>query len=356
MTQNNKTIRFSNQLLSSISLIERNNILIDKEILPIEELQPEERRILDKQFTTDNFIDQYGDDFELYKLCQAGQLFPYSGGHSKLITIDNEYSSIIYFDEGNSDDDDEPLNRCYGQFGDDKGEFMNPMGLCIGRKYKNGNNDVFPVYIADMYNLRIQAVNYIVDTTFQYFGTFENKSFRNLAIITYPYDVAYFYNKLDSSDDKLWVTQVHPTQNFLTCLSKRGAEMQRFTGYKNLDNGLTYFFEPGTLTRLAVYNDAFGCLIFIDNVRNCLVSCLLDPSGIGNVYTVDDRNDYIIANEIISFPKDHVINSVQFQKTPLASNVWTSIWVTSPSYIHHLKVNKSANIQYLASARLPDNS
>src|SRR4030095_6507456 len=348
-----KTSGSSNQQGSPITIIERNNIIVDKEILPFEELQPEERRILDKEFTTQYFVDQYNNDLELYKMCQAGKLFPYSGGHSKMVTVDDEYSSLIYFDEGLSDDSDDPLNRCFGSFGDDRGEFMNPLGMCVGRMHTEGNNDIYPLFITDMNNLRIRSVNFIANNTFSELGTIDKGSFSDIAIVTYPYDIAYFYNGIDSSEDKLWVSQAHPTQNFLTCLSNSGAEIQRFSGYKNSDNNETYFFEPGTLTRLAVYNNGFGCLCFIDNVRNCLVSCLLNSDGTGNVLTVDDRNDYIIANEVIPFPKDQLINSVSFQKTPLASNQWVSLWVTSPSYVHHLKMNKSANIQYLASANLP---
>ncbi|MCC6865996.1 MAG: hypothetical protein IT280_07520, partial [Ignavibacteria bacterium] len=355
LVSQNNVIPF-NKVTSIDNIIVRNNILIDKEILPYEELQPDERRILDKEFTTDNFVDQYNNDLELYKMCQAGLMFPYSGGHSKFVTVDDQYSSLIYFDEGLSADDNTPLNRCYGYFGDDDGEFMNPAGICVGRMTTVSNKDIYPLYIADKTGLRITSVNFVADNNFAALGKIDTTTFKRTAIITYPYDIAYFTNYLDSTDDKLWITQQHPTQNFLTCINLEGSVMQSFSGYKSYDNGQTYAFESNTLSRLAVYNDGFACLLFIDNTRNCLVSCLLGSDGLAGVEIIDSRNDYIIAHEIVPFPSSYAINSVQFQKTTLGSNVWPSLWVTSPSYIHHLKINKSGNIQYLASSNLPNNS
>ncbi|MBE2227666.1 MAG: hypothetical protein IAE93_10000 [Ignavibacteria bacterium] len=301
LSTQNHNIPFKN-LTSFDNIIVRNNIIVDKEILPYEKLQPEERKILDKEFTTDNFTDQNNNDLELFKMCQAGLMFPYSGGHSKFVTVDDQYSSLIYFDEGLSSDDRTPLNRFYGYFGDDDGEFMYPFGICVGRMTTINQEDIYPLYIADKTGLRIVSVDFIADNNFTALGRIDTNSFKRTAIITYPYDIAYFINYLDSTNDKIWVTQQHPTQNFLTCMNLEGSEIQKFSGYKSFDNGQTYAFTDNTLTRLAIYNSGFSCLVFIDNTRNCLVSCLLGSDGTAGVETIDDRNDYIIAHEIIPFP------------------------------------------------------
>src|SRR6266542_2677031 len=64
------------------SIIERNGILHDELILPIDDLDPDEQRLLDRQFMWDNFKDQNGDHSVLFEICQAGCLIPYSGRHS----------------------------------------------------------------------------------------------------------------------------------------------------------------------------------------------------------------------------------------------------------------------------------
>lgn len=351
----------------NVNYVERDSILVDKLILNDPNIQQQDRKILNRAFTRANITDQNDDEFDLYRQCVAGRIVPFGDGDSsKIITLDNLYHSIIFFDKRVAYTPNHPVNSVYGRFGEGSGEFMNPTGLTVGREFEDHDYIVFPIYIADQYNVRIVKVNFYVNQNSPEVAFFQGESFTSINdTVTSPYDIAYFKNSDVLSSDKLWVTQARETRPFLTCFELNGSIVQRVIGYKDTATGQIYRFQPGMLSRVNVYNDYFAAVSFIDNSVNALVSCKLKSDGTAYIEPYGD-NDYVIwAHDILIFPENYRINSISFQKTSQLSGGWPYVWVTSGysppftssvSAIHLLKMNSSAHTQYIASTRLPYNS
>jgi len=159
--------------------------------------------------------------------------------------------------------------------------------------------------------------------------------------------------------DKVWVTEAHPETPFLTGFSVDGEDyFARFCGYYDNNSGTFYKFLPGTKSRLDVpdWRPGNPAISFIDNVRNCIVTCRL--FGGAAVYSVQNGDGvYIGADDILFFPEDERINSIRFQKTGSLNWGGPYVWVTSDSKIHCLKFNWDLiRIQYLASTGKPFNT
>lgn len=350
--------------MSTVSIVERNEILHDERIIPIDDLDPYDQRLLDRKFMMDNFVDQNDNRSVLFKIAQAGIFLPYPNAHSKLLVVDNGFHSVLFFDQGWQSGTGEPLNGFYGYWGDDPGEFMNPPGISVGRKYENGSNDVYPIFIADMWNARVGRVNYIADRNNQGLGYFDPSSWIDRYPIVFAYDVAYLKNRWNINNDKLWVSSVNPdAPSYIRCyFGDVGAtEAQNFLGYKD-GSGQLYRFDEGSRMRLDVFPSYNAVLVFVDNVRNNLVACQLNQDGTATSAESTDWGDYVQASEILHFPDDYRINSVHFHSSSeeisgsLKPPQWPYLWVTSDYYIHCLKLRSGGKMEYLASTRLPSNS
>jgi hypothetical protein len=346
----------------SITIVDKEKILFDQMILKDDDIPSEYWRILNRT-VTENVEDQNGDPFAMFRLLQSGVLIPLctDGSESKFLGIDNQYHSIIYFDANASafGGDDVTLNEVYGYRGLGYGQFLNPTGITLGRpNYYPG----WPIYIADQYNFRIVRVIYMTPE-YPELGYIDENSFYTFNGFNFPYDVVFVGGRwLTGSPgtvnaDKVWISEAHPTIPSLTCFGVDGEPfLQRFCGYYDNSTGTFYKFFPGTTSRLSVpfWTPSCPSISFIDNVRNCIVTCRL--SG-GEAVSSAQNGDglYIGADDILLFPENERINSIKFQITSPLS--YPYVWVTSDNKIHCLKLNlELIKMQYLASTNKPFNT
>ncbi len=329
-----------------------NNILWDKEILYHEEIPQNLRKILNKSFIRTYFENQHGDTASLFKLCQAGKVIPF-GSDARIITVDRGFHSIIYFNTNISEDSKEPLNKWYGYGGTGNNQFFKPSGISFGRETENDNGDiVYPVYIADYGNSRIVLVDYIAQNDGNGLGSFDEGSFTVFKNVPFPSDVSYFKSE-NSSLDKIWISQCSRTAS-LQCLDMKGNLYDYIVGYKD-ELGQVFYFNNQTSIKLGMYNDGFKALAFTDKERNWIVTTVLDENGIANTIETE-QGRLLLADDILMFPSNEPISSVSFLRTDHTHSLWPYLWITTSSYVHCCKINKSGNIQYLASSNIPKNS
>jgi len=338
--------------VETIQIIEKDSILWDQVIVHDEELsQKYWTKILNKSYTMSHLENQNNDEAILFKHCIAGKIIPYDGGtNSKLLMLDNEFHSILFFDASFTVDDGSALNGVYGIGGNGNGEFNSPTGFTLGRPI---DGLTYPVYVSDFYNGRIAKVNYVIDPRANGLGNFNNGSFESWKNIIWPTDVTYF-KSADSTKDKIWMSQKSVGHSAILSIDLDGNTLDRFIGYKD-ENGTEYYFSAGVELKLAVYNHGFAALGFIDKERNSLVTCLIDADGNANIVP-GEEGEIITAGQITQFPSTEQINSVTFHRTAATHSLWPYVWVTSPSYIHLLKMDKDCDLQYLASTSRPKNS
>ncbi len=339
--------------ISDVQILEKDSILWDKIIINDEELPNKYwTKILNRTYTTDNLEDQNGEKSILFKHCVAGIIIPYNDGlNSKLLTLDDEFHSILYFDASINNDDDNPLNGWYGNSGSTAGHFNKPTSITVG---KSIDGLTYPVYVSDYYNNRIVKVDYVVDPSEDGLGHFENKTFKEVAKVFSPTEIVYFAAQ-NQSQDKLWGAHESIGHSVLYSMTTQGVILDRCIGYKDHSTGIEYYFSPGVEIKFNIYNKGFSAIAFIDKERNLLVTSLLDKNGFANIEP-GEFGGLLVTDEIIRFPSTYQINSVSFLKTSPASILWPYLWVTSPSFVHLFKMNNSANIQYLASTNKPMNS
>ncbi len=359
--------RKNSSVIGDATLIIRDSIIADRIILNNENIDPKYRHILNRSFTRHYIVNQDNNEFDLYRNCIAGRIVPFGDGDSsKIITIDNEYHSLIFFDKRVAYTSNTPVNGVFGRYGEGKGQFMNPTCLTIGREFESDEYLVFPVYIADQYNLRIIRVDFWVNQLNPVVSFFNGDSFTSINdTVNFPYDVSYFKSSSLTFTDKLWASETSEIKPTLRCFELNGSTVQKVVGYKDSATGVVYPFEEGTHSRLAIYNNYFTALSFVDNMRNVLVSCKLKPDGTATIERYDAYDYVIEAHDLLRFPSDYKINSVSFQKTSALSSGWPYVWVTSGqnppftssvSAMHLLKMNSRAHTQYIGSTETPFNS
>jgi hypothetical protein len=278
-------------------------------------------------------------------LCNLS-LAQYDRQKIKLLVLDKQFHSILHFDQAWQPGTETPLNGFFGYQGDDPREFWNPTGICIGRKYEYGSNDVYKVFIADEFNLRIGMVDYVADQNGDRLGYFDHNSWREIFPMNYPHDVAYFRYRGPYDLDRLWVSEAMPVgPSYLRCNSTSSNHYwQSFIGYKDGDGNVYYFLE-GTNLRVDVHSPYNPTLVFVDNLRNNLVACHLEDDGTAPLIEGTYLGDYILADTVLHFPDDYRINSVHFHSpsedpnvSQLKLNPLPYLWVTSDYYVHCLKL------------------
>lgn len=351
VTTKNKSLLLDG--VSYINILVQDSILWDKVIISDPGLPTQYwTKILNKSYTMSYLEDQNGNPSVLFKQCVAGKIIPYNGGtNSKLLTIDNQFHSVIFFDASFSPDVNSSLNGVYGYAGTSAGEFHNPTGIALGR----AEDELFyPVYISDFYNNRIVKVNYIIDPSSNGVGSFDEDSFEIFKSVLSPTDVMYFQSS-DTVSDKIWVSLQEPVHSSIVIYNKYGFEISKIIGYQSDTSGTIYYFNAGVEIKMNYYSQGFSSVAIIDKERNYLATCLVDEDGIPNLEITDDGY-VIVASSVLSFPSNEHINSIAFHKTSSASSLWPYIWVTSPNYVHLFKINNSAYVQYLASTSQPYNS
>lgn len=355
-----KDINKSSNSILNLQITQRNDLLIDKEILNLDENHLY-GKILNKTQALDLTVNQYGEGSTVWSGLEKGIILPYNGGaNAKVVTIDNLWHSSIYFSRDNFF-----LGAIsYGSFGNGDNNFFAPTSCVFGRGAENIGYTVYPVYFADRVNNRVTVTQFYANdntpsgfdpTTFQVFAN-------NLGC---PYDVGYFYGRdMNRFTDRLWISESHALKPALTCYNRIGNFKQRVVGYKLISSNQVYPFLTETETRLSVYSSSFEAIAFIDNVRNCLVIAHLD--GFGEAYTDAYNDEYVmLVDEIVNFPNDYCLNSVSFHHTSGGNIYYPYLWVTSGysektsssvSMIHAFKVGASLTPQYLGSTQIPSNS
>lgn len=339
-----------------VNLTSTNNMLYDKMILMNKNLPGYYWRVLNKNFALTHLKDQFDEWSPLFKNIEAGIVIPYGENFSmsKILTVDSDFESIIYFDGISMNIQDESINKVYGRAGIENSEFSHPTGLSVGRCLENGEMLTYPIYIADFDNLRIGIANLMVDPNNSQLSYFDENSYSSFRFM-YPYDISFFESSQNSLNDKLWICEAHPYRPRLSCLSLSGQLCQSFSGYLDSNTNQIYLFEEGTKFRLKTYSTGFNSISFIDNKRNVLVSCLLKDDG--TAYTVVNGIDtLILANDLLIFPVSEQINSVSYQSIGVPDYQWPTLWVTSEYNLHNIRMNVRAHTQYLGSANLPSNS
>lgn len=343
------------------AIIQTNHMLWDKEILNTEEYLF--GKILHKGLTTFYLEDQDDEPLVLFQDATDGIVIPFGyGASSKVITVDNLWNTFVSIDQGNPD-----LGiRYYGSGGTGNNQFMVPNSVTYGRI----KNSIYPIYIADLLNKRIAEVGYKASTGVDEETGFLPNTFNTLiANVPFPYDIVYFKAVDSSNNDKLWVSRSPRMEPRLACYSLNGDELQVLKGYRYVVNNQSYTnsFEPFTSIRMDVYSGvSYNALVFIDNIRNCIVSCRLSETGVADSIISHDGGYVVFAEDVLSFPSNYRLNSVAFQRTNNASDVWTNLWITSgysdppftesSSMVHGFKMNKNVRSQYLGSTSQPYNT
>lgn len=351
---NKRDIRNTIQYIENF--IVKDSILLDTMILYHEEIRPDYWKILNKDFTMKFLDNQNGEDAVLFMQPEAGVILPYNNGNqSKIVITDNQFHSNLYFDSDIFNFPNEPINGYYGSYGIGHGEFCNPTGICVGRKVVSGSTTYYPIYIVNNREFRIVVVNFVINGSIPALSQFDNNSFLELGRANLPYDISYFEHLEDPALDKVWVSESNPFVPRISCYMLNGTRVQRFLGYIDTNTNQTYLFQQGTRSRIKVYNKYFGAISFVDNIRNCLVSCQLNYDGTARYVPYEDG--YLIkAHDILNFPMNEKISSVSFQMVSSLNSGWPYVWVTSTNMIHCAKMNANAHVQYLASTQKPLNT
>jgi hypothetical protein len=338
-----------------------NNILWDQEILRYNE-EYTLGKIFNRVIALDKTVNQNQLGSVVFYDIDDGILLPNSEGvASKLLISDGGWSSIIQFDANNTSEIDS-----YGSFGTEENNFIFNNGITYGRSYSQSGNTVYPVYIADIGNNRIIFINYIINNETGV-GYFDKNTFDIFAKnLKSPYDISYFVSlNPTGANDKIWISEASAGQPTITCLSLNGHIVQRIQGYNyNLiaDSLLKKFSRP----RLCTYDfsvGAFGALVFIDDKRNVVVPCVLDTNGMASTY-VNQNGDTIIRPwvDIITFPYDYPVTSVNIQYTTFGTAGYPYLWVTTKNQddkiamVNAFALNSNANWAYLGSSDKPRNS
>ncbi len=320
-------------------------------------------KILNENLTLHYVLNQNDSAAIVFYDIAAGTFIPYDNGlHAKLFDLDNIWGAITMLDRDNYSLGGKP----YGYSGLGNNMFMNPTSFTFGSSKDYSTYVRYPAYICDNAGHKLVEVDFKIYTTDNNKTGFDDNTYRVLDTLIDPYDVSYFSVSPDStSTDKLWVSQSLATTPTLVCLDTSGTVQQTVIGYYSLDNQQEYRFLPDSYVKLCAYNEGFSDLCFIDNIRNYLVCCLLNPDGTANITSTS--GGYLIeATEVVHFSTDYSINSVHFQKTNPYSGTWPYVWVTSglrpPLYgdngsmIHLLKMDKAGYVQYMGSTSKPRNT
>jgi len=117
-----------------IQIIDKEKILFDQMILRRAGVPEDMYRIFNRTIA-ENFDNQNGDPATLFRLVQDAVLIPHGtdGSESKILAIDNQFHSLIYFDSNVMESDAGEFNQVYGRLGRGYGQFMNPTGIASGR-------------------------------------------------------------------------------------------------------------------------------------------------------------------------------------------------------------------------------
>ncbi|MCI0448210.1 MAG: T9SS type A sorting domain-containing protein [Chlorobi bacterium] len=332
-----------------------NNILWDQEILRYDE-EYTLGKIFNRVIALDKTVNQYELGSVVFYDIDDGILIPYDDGQgAKLLISDGGWSSIMQFDARNTTQ----INS-YGSFGTGNNNFIFNNGITFGRSYSQGDDVIYPVYIADVGNNRIILIDYVINED-NGAGYFNSSTFSVFVDnLKSPFDISYFFATQDAND-KLWVSEASARQPALTCISKSGEIVQRVKGYKYGTSGDSLLKEF-SLPRLCTYN-SFGALVFIDNKRNVVVPCKLDTNGFATIYT-NQNGDTIIQSyiELITFPQDYPVTSVNIQRTSYGTGWYPYLWITTKNegnniaMVHAFALNSNANWAYLGSADRPRNT
>lgn len=352
---NNALNNAANFSSSSLSIVNRNNILIDKQILKNDKIPSQDWKILNRSFVLSNLDRIDGEDAVLFKDIQAGTILPY-GNAFKLLTIDRGFCTSVYFDsEIWNFPEGTPINDVYGQFGVGTSEFWFPSDITIGRERVSSEIHTYPIFITDSYNNRIIKVDFVVNPFMPQMAHYENSTFAVFTEANNPYGVAYFKHLTDELQDKIWASGANAVRPFLGCYTPSGLKTQSITGYYDVHTNTPYLFNNNTMSRLAVINDYFAAIIFIDNTRNALVSCRLNDNGTAPTFNYNG-SELIMADGVEFFPQAYPLTSVSFYSTPLTLSGFPFVLATSANYFHLFRMNNSAHLHYLASTDVPNNT
>src|SRR4030095_11246545 len=206
-----------NTLSAPTTIVDKNKILFDQMILKNSQIPQEYWYVLNRTMA-EFFDNQYGETARLFKMAQDAVAIPLglSGSESKILAVDNQFSSVIYFDSDARISKEGAFNKVYGQHGLGFGEFMNPTGITSGESYEGLGYYFYPIYIADMYNFRIDKVIYQVPQNSETSGSINPDSFTSIDNVLYPYSIAFIKDSAGISN-KLWVSEAHPTTPFISC-------------------------------------------------------------------------------------------------------------------------------------------
>ncbi len=369
LIQNITKGRYSNYLNPSCSEIftiyTTNYMLWDKEILHGEDY--DFGKILNRNICRENLEDDDGEESRLFYNLTDGIVIPFDGGNTaKVLCVDRQWNTVVFIDKGH----EELGIQYYGSQGTGNNQFIAPTGIAYGRGVDHGSYFVYPIYIADQVNKRIISVNFIASDADESSG-FDKNTFTRLDSIVFPYDIAFFEaTSGKDEDDKLWVSQSPIPNPSLACISTYDGTVvqENIRGFQYENNGSYYtvLFAPNSNIRLAVYSGySYDALCFIDNIHNSIVSCRLTDEGLADSLIYQNGYYIIYAEDHLSFPSEHRLSSIAFQRTTSESDLWTNLWVTSgfspplsgtSSMVHGFKMNKMVHTQYLGSSNRPYNT
>ena len=206
----------------NIEILERNNILKDQLILQFEGLSEDYWRILNERFTTDKLVDQYDEESVLFKDVEAGVVVPsgINGENSKFITIDSKFASILYFDlDVFNSEVETSINKTFGSIGHGYGQYFAPSGIAKGREFVSDGCSYTPIFVSDKNNNRITSVVLKINPNSRQLATIDENSFKEITNAISPYDISYYKDMDDSTNDKLWVSSADQIYPSLSCYS-----------------------------------------------------------------------------------------------------------------------------------------
>lgn len=256
-----------------------NKILIDKNILD------NYGKIFNKSYCDVNFRDLNNNPAHIFYNATDGVILPYftSDWEALTITVDKGWSRIIEFSKIISN---RPI-KSHGELGVSNWGYINPTGIDFGTNYTT-YSDCFtyqntPFFVVDKQLNRISKFIYKIGSCPPLYQLPEPENWSVFSEnLNSPFDIA-IHKGIDINnynDDYIWISENPGISNghgSITCINSEGEIFGKINKI-NFGNGNENIYP----TRLSVYrspNGSKNVLTFVDENKNALVFCRLNPNG-----------------------------------------------------------------------------
>ncbi|HRE40208.1 MAG TPA: T9SS type A sorting domain-containing protein [Ignavibacteria bacterium] len=273
-------INESSSLLNINNWFFNNKIIIDKNLLN------NYGNIFNRNYCHLNLRDADNNPAHIFSHISDGIIIPFFTGTWEPLTIavDQSWSRFIDFTNIGSS---RPFNG-YGSLSTDVWGFSKPTGIAyITPTISNSGSCIFstyPIYIVDKNFGRISRFNYTIENCAPIFGVHNPEQWSIfIKNLNSPFDIESHkgIDQNNPNDDILWVSEspgLNRIGGSLVCINSASGEIFGRINKLNFGSGNENIYP----TRLSVYrspNGSKNVLSFIDENKNALVFCRLNPNG-----------------------------------------------------------------------------